>query len=96
MGEDGDHRSIARRGVVEPVGRHEACGADHVLGDQRRMTGEMAPHETRQEPRVEIESRAHLMADHDAQIVGFIEGFGVVGRGHPRERTKQHEKTRQD
>src|SRR5262245_15461141 len=78
---DGEDGAVARRGVGDIVGGDEPARARHVLHDEVRTAGEVAPHVAGERLRIEARAAAGREAHHDGDLLAAVEVRDRVLRG---------------
>src|SRR5262249_35091354 len=66
-------RQVDRIDAIEMIRRDEAAGTGHVLDDERRISGNVPAHVTREHARVRIESAAGREAHDQADGLALVE-----------------------
>ncbi len=71
-----DDAAVVRGNAVQPVGRDDAAGAGHVLGNDARMTGNMIGKMPRQQPRIGVVTASSAVGNDVFQNFAAIESLG--------------------
>ncbi len=79
----GDGQAVLGRDVVHVVGGQHVAAARHVLHDQGRVAGDVAPHVARDHPRGEVVDPAHPGAGDDGDGLALVELGRRFRRGRP-------------
>ena len=66
-------RAVLGRDVVKPVREHEAAGAGHVFGNDRRIAGNETSHVPRQQTRIDVVAAAGAVADGEVDVFALVE-----------------------
>ena len=83
-----EHGAVLRRHLRHIFRRDETAGARHVLRQDRRIAGQMARQEFRDQPRIEVVAAARPIADQHADGLAAVEVGDRIGAravGAPRE-----------
>ena len=73
VGQEGQHRAVLRRDVVEIVRRLGAAAARHVLDDDVGLAGDVLSHVLGHQPGVEAVRPAGAIADEEGQVLALVE-----------------------
>ena len=78
-----DHAPVRRRLAVNIIGRRDAGGPDHVLDDDRRLSGNVFRQVFREQPRADVVVVADLVAGDQAHLPVAVEILRLlrIGRG---------------
>ena len=85
--DDAEGGAVFRGDLGQPVGEPQAAGAFHVLGDDRRIAGNMAADEASHHAPIGVIAAAGAIADVERHRLAFVE----IGRRLRAGRSRQHQ-----